>query len=84
MRDNKSSKYKSVRQMGMLTVIPVMLASAPLVGFFLGKFADRWLGTDPVLKLIGLGLGFVAGVRETLQIIKKASADADGNGTKPE
>ena len=80
MRDDKSVRYKLARQLGMLTVIPVLLAIAPLIGYFMGRQADRWLGTDPFLMLIGLGLGFVAGVRETILILKKASAEVDGNG----
>ena len=63
----------------MLTVIPIMLAVAPLVGYFLGQLVDNWLDKDSVFEMIGLGLGFVAGVRETILILKKANAEVDGN-----
>jgi F0F1-type ATP synthase assembly protein I len=69
-------KYKQVRQLGLLTTIPMILAAAPLVGYFLGQWLDRKVGSAPVFAFLGIGLGLVAGVRETIVIVRKASQDS--------
>jgi len=75
--EDPSSKYKLARQVGLLTTIPFLLAVAPLVGYFGGRWLDGKLGTGPVLTFVLLGLGFVAGVRETVIVIRKATKDAE-------
>jgi ATP synthase protein I len=72
-----SDKYKRFRQLGLLTTIPMILAAAPLVGYYLGRWLDRRFRTDPVLSLIMLGVGLAAGVRETILILKKAQDPDD-------
>jgi hypothetical protein len=72
-----SDKYKQARQLGLLTTIPMILAAAPLVGYFLGRWIGGKLGMELFLSLLGLGLGLVAGVRETVVILRKASRDPD-------
>jgi ATP synthase protein I len=72
-----SDKYKRLRQLGLLTTIPMILAAAPLVGYYLGRWLDRRFRTDPVLSLIMLGVGLAAGVRETILILKKAQDPDD-------
>jgi F0F1-type ATP synthase assembly protein I len=67
-RDPK--KVTAWRQIGLLSSIPFVLALAPIIGFFVGKFLDQKLRTAPWLSMILLGLGFVAGVRETIKIIQ--------------
>lgn len=63
-------KVTAWRQIGLLSSIPFVLALAPIVGYFLGKFLDQKFRTQPWLSIILLALGFVAGVRETIKIIK--------------
>jgi ATP synthase protein I len=70
-----TDKYKQARQIGLLTTIPMILAAAPLVGYFLGQWLDRKIGSAPVFTFLGVGLGLVAGVRETIVIVRKASKD---------
>lgn len=78
MRDNDRNRYESVRQVGLLTTIPLLLLASPVVGFFLGKLLDRWFHTR-FLTVVFLGLGLVAGVREVVQILRKASAESDSD-----
>lgn len=79
MKAGPSDKYKHVKQLGLLTVIPAMLGVAPLIGFFMGSWIDRKFGTEPIFKLIFLALGFVAGIRETISLIKKSQAADNGS-----
>lgn len=65
------------RQIGLLSMIPFLLAVAPLIGWFMGRWLDGRLGTNPVLTVVLLLLGFVAGVRETIILVRRASAEAE-------
>lgn len=62
------------RAVGGAVAIPTMLAATVLVGVVLGKLADDWLSTSPLFLLVGLLLGLVAGVRETLLILRKINS----------
>jgi ATP synthase protein I len=63
-------KVTAWRQVGLLTAIPFILALAPIVGYLLGQYLDKRFHTHPWLSVILLVLGFVAGVRETVSIIR--------------
>lgn len=65
----KGARYGAA---GLYMAIPTMLLAGPLVGYFLGSWADTKLATDPYLTLVGLVLGFVAAGRETYMLIRKA------------
>jgi len=77
MSDDPKTKYTFVRQLGLLTTIPFLLAAGPLVGYFLGCWLDDRLGTEPVLMFVMLALGFAAGVREMIGVIRKATRSAE-------
>jgi F0F1-type ATP synthase assembly protein I len=66
-----------MRVVGLLGMIPIILAVAPLVGYGLGYLLDRWLHTGWVLRIVFLVLGFVAGVREMLRLLRRARQDFD-------
>ena len=68
-----NQKYKLARQMGLAITIPMVLASGPLIGWFIGTWLDKKLGTTPWIFIILLILGVVASVRETIKIIKEIS-----------
>ena len=54
--------------------VPTLLAASILVGFFLGRWADSKLGTEPYLLILGLVLGMAAAGRELYRLIKKVQA----------
>ena len=53
-------------------------------GFLLGYFLDKWLGTVPIVTLIGAGLGLAAGVFELLQVLKRVEKRDRGDGGSSE
>ena len=75
MTGKDPKKVNSWRQIGLLSSIPFILALAPIVGYFLGKFLDQKFQTEPWLSLVLLALGFVAGVRETIKIVKMSQEE---------
>jgi F0F1-type ATP synthase assembly protein I len=59
----------------MLLAIPSLLIAAPLVGFFLGRFADSKFHTAPWLTLVGVAAGFFAAGREIASIVRKTQEE---------
>jgi F0F1-type ATP synthase assembly protein I len=78
-KPEKAKKRRYIRQIGLLGAIPMLLAAGPLIGFFIGRWLDNKFGTDPILLIIFLTLGFVAAVREIIKIIKEAERDNEDN-----
>lgn len=66
-------RYRAIRQVGLLVAIPGILLASPLIGFFIGSYLDSWLQTAPWLMLVFLILGFAAGVRQTILLIREAT-----------
>jgi hypothetical protein len=63
-------KVTGWRQVGLLSSIPFILALAPIIGWYIGQQLDRHFRTSPWISIVLLILGFVAGVRETIKIVK--------------
>jgi F0F1-type ATP synthase assembly protein I len=75
-RDPKRGGVSSyARQVGILTLIPTVLAVSPIVGYFIGHELDKRLGTDPFLMILFIVLGFVAGGREVARLVRRASEE---------
>ena len=75
MTEKDRKKVTAWRQIGLLSTIPFLLALAPIVGYLLGNYLDQRFGTRPWLGIVLLGLGFVAGVRETVKIVRIAQRE---------
>ena len=75
----RGEKGKGLRQLALLSVIPAMMVVAPLVGFFIGDWADGKFGTEPFLTILGLILGFASAGKEIYRLIKKVSQSKDEN-----
>ena len=75
----KGDKGKAARQLALLTAIPAILAVAPLVGFFIGKWVDSKAETEPLFAIVGLIIGFAAAGVEIRALIKKGTDSEDEN-----
>jgi F0F1-type ATP synthase assembly protein I len=67
----------------LLATIPFLLAVPPIAGLFIGRFLDEKFNTDPILTIVLLILGFIAGAKETANVVRKANAP-DGDDEKRE
>ena len=74
-KSDEDEKYSRIRRASLLTAIPLVLAIAPVIGFFMGDFLDDRLGTEPYLMIVFVVLGFIAGAREVHKLVKKAYED---------
>jgi ATP synthase protein I len=65
------------RSLGELSSIGMALVLATVIGLVAGYYADRWLGTQPWLTLLGLGLGIVAGFVNLFRSVNRAERELD-------
>lgn len=71
-----------MRQISLLTMVPMLLAASPIIGLLIGNQIDKWFGTEPIFLIVFLILGFVAGARQVANVIRKAQKDyKDKDGT---
>jgi len=49
----------------------MMLLAGPLIGFWGGSWLDQRFGSDPWGKSILILLGFVAGLKQVIEIIRR-------------
>ncbi len=71
----QGKKWKELRRAGYLAAIPALLAIGPILGWFLGDFLDRKIGTGPWLSYAGILVGFVAAGREVYKLAKRAGEE---------
>lgn len=65
------SNGKLVRQIGLVTTIPMILAAGPLVGYWIGQWIDRRWGSDPWGAVVVALLGLIASARQVIQVIQR-------------
>ena len=72
---------KRIRQIGLVTTIPMIFAAGPLVGYGIGHWLDGHFGTDP-WGTVGVSLlGFVASLKQVITIIRQSTKEEEGNGS---
>jgi len=75
--ENKDKFYSNLRQAGIYTVIPLILAVGPIIGYFIGNFLDKKLHTSPYLMILFIIFGFVASGKEVYNLVKRAMQEMD-------
>lgn len=83
---DEEDRYSAIRQAGLLTTIPVLLAASPIIGFLIGRFIDRRLHTEPIFGGVFLVLGFIAGAVQVARVVKLAGRNVQrrSSGKKDE
>ena len=71
MAGNKNAFYSQVKQIGVLTTIPIILLVGPTIGYFLGGWIDRKTHVYPWFTIIFVSLGFIASGREVVRLLKQ-------------
>lgn len=77
MPGKKNADWGQLKQLGVLTTVPIILLIGPVVGFFLGGWIDRKYHIYPWLTIIFIGFGFIASGREIVRLLKDVSKDSD-------
>ncbi|MBN1868378.1 AtpZ/AtpI family protein [Candidatus Sumerlaeota bacterium] len=73
---NSRPEYtRQLRLAGVALAIPTILAVSPLVGFYLGRWIGGLFDKPQAVGIVGLVLGFAAGVRETIRLIRRIQSE---------
>jgi hypothetical protein len=64
--------FRWVKVGGLLTLIPIVLAAAPLAGYLAGEWLMLKFRFPRHTTIVCVIIGFAASVRETVKIIKAA------------
>jgi hypothetical protein len=68
------------RQASLALTLPLMMVVGPLLGFFLASGLVYWLEIGPPwaarIRAIGVFLGIMTGIRETILVIRKLSRES--------
>ena len=79
MAEKKDAFYSQVKQLGIITTIPIILLVGPAIGFFLGAWIDRKAHGYPWFTIVFVFLGFVASGREIVRLLKQILKDDQEN-----
>ena len=87
-RDGPDGGGGGIRGAGTLFELAFTFAGTLLagmaIGYYGGRWLDRWLGTDPWLQLAGLMLGVVAAFRVLWRTLQRLAEDEPGRpGGRP-
>ena len=70
-------RFTALRQIGLLSAIPMLMVVAPLLGLWGGQWVERRLHVSPWGSAVGVGLGFFAAVREIRNILRKVKSELE-------
>jgi len=68
-RKAKAANVTPLRAMGVAGVCGIDIAISVLAGVLLGSYLDGRFGTSPLLLIVGLFVGLIAGFYTTYRII---------------
>ena len=68
--------YPLVRNLGIIVTIPMVFAVGPIIGFLAGSWIDQKWQSDPWGKTVLSLLGFVASVKQVIELVKKGTKDS--------
>ena len=69
-KDQNEEKKNLYRQIGFLSTVGITLVAATFIGFGIGYYLDKWLGTKPVLMIIFTIFGVAAGFKNLFKLIR--------------
>jgi len=70
------------RELGRYSALGFEMALSVVIGFGIGYYLDKWLGTAPWMMILWIGFGFAAGVRSLYRAAMRSGKDLekDENG----
>ena len=70
MPGEKPPIYSQLKQLGVLTTVPIILLVGPVVGYLAGAWLDRKFQIYPWLTISAVSLGFLASGREVVRLLR--------------
>ena len=73
----KQNRRALFRELGTYSALGLELAIAVILGLAIGHYLDKWLGTDPWMTVVWIGIGFAAGVRSLYRAVVRSGKDLE-------
>jgi len=73
---------RTVGRGGLALMLPMAMAVTPIVGYFAGKWIGEKIGWGG-MAYVGLGLGIIGGIRESLNIFRRLAEPPPRSASKP-
>ncbi len=70
-------KKDYLRWLGVLSTVGINIVATTVIGFLIGYWLDSLLGTKPLLLIVFLILGIIAGFRNLFHILSRVTKDKD-------
>ncbi len=81
LQERVKKRSKTMEVFATAGTIGMHMVSGPIVGFGIGYVLDKWLGTDPWMKLIfflvGIGAGFLNVHRDSQHLLRKMQKEKE-------
>jgi len=71
--------YAQIRQVGILTTIPILLVAGPAVGYFAGSWIDQKTGKEPWFTAVLIVIGCIASGRQVMRLIQMVNRENRGS-----
>lgn len=68
---------KLLRLVGVLSTVGIAMVAATVIGLYIGRKLDEWLGTSPWLTAVFLLIGIAAGFRNLFYYARKGQQALD-------
>lgn len=69
----KQEFYKRIKIAGIISFIPVILATGPLSGYFAGYYLEKRFGLGPYVSFVTIGIGVIISIAEVVRVIRLVS-----------
>ncbi len=69
--DRNRERGRQMREVGIFTAIPMMLAVGPVLGYLIGHWAGGRWGNGTTWEAVGAILGLAASIRQVWLILKQ-------------
>ena len=66
---SKEELYKYIKIGGLLSSLPFVLASGPIIGYFIGDYLKNKFSLGNYVIFIFLAIGFIFSLKEAIKII---------------
>jgi hypothetical protein len=74
----RQNAYRWIKVGGLLSLIPFVLASGPLAGYLAGYYLIKAFNFPHYTGIVCAIIGIIAGIQETIRIIRAALRAANG------
>ena len=81
MAGKKNAFLSQVKQLGVLTTIPIILLVGPIIGFYIGGWIDGKFHVYPWFTIIFIVLGFVASAKQIIYLLKEVLREDKSQNT---